>query len=127
MPKIKLRRLVAVFAHGQSFRTTPLCYIPREDAEWWVNSGGAELPKGYSGRIVLNKLKSLEIRGASAKMGPAVLEAVSQGSRFHAELLRRWRFGFIETEEAQPKPRKEQRTPSGVRALYFAAPECAEA
>jgi hypothetical protein len=119
LPKIRLRRLVAVFAHGQSIRTTPLCYIPREDAEWWIASGGAEAPRGYGRCIVLNKIKSLEIRGASAKMGMAVLDGISNGgSRFHEEILKRWRFGFVE-------PARAERTT--IRAMHFAAPACAEA
>lgn len=119
MPKIKLRRMVAVYGHGQSIRTTPLCYIPREDAEWWVASGGAELIRFHYGKIVLNKIKSTELLGASGRMGPSVVHAVAEGSKFHAEILMRWRFGFIEPPEREEKTR--------VRALQFAAPDPVEA
>lgn len=120
MPKIRLRRLVAVFAYGQSLRTTPLCYIVREDAEWWVASGGANVPRGYGKCIVLTKIKSTELLGLSARMGPQVQQAVAGGSKYHAEILRRWRFGFVEPPVRQPQRQK-------IRSRHFAAPPCAEA
>lgn len=105
-----------MYAHGQSLRTNPLCHIPREDADWWVASGGAELIRFHYGKIVLNQVKSIELLGLSARMGPSVTTKVTEGSKFHAEILMRWRFGFIEPED-KPMPQ----LPRKVSAIHIAA------
>lgn len=116
MPKIRVVKRIAVYAHGQSIRTTPLCYIDSDDAKWWVDSGGA-IPRNHWNCIILNKIKSTQLLGQSGRMGASAMEGVAQGGRFYLEILKRWRFGFVEPAHYEPRP-------GGV--LHYDAPAMAE-